>query len=329
MRMFFGSCAIVLIIISPVLFFTFQNQKLSEKPVWNYQIPASSIVNKAVDCIVVSKDGSTIAAGARNHDVFLLDSKTGKLISTLQGQTNWIYAANFSGDGQFLISGDMQGGIIRWDLKSGLELQTYSISPVQISDLVPLGDQGEIVLVACGDGTVKKIDLIHSKIQQIFSLQNSPINCLSLSEDEKQILAGSTGGTICLFDIESQLKNDIFTNHKDPIIFMGFLKDITQFIVGFADNSICMFDLRTGKIIRSIDDVGAVVQKSRFTFQSNKFITVDQYYTYLWDVSLNSFIQKMSNLSVINSAAISPQGDYVLSADMMGNIQLFRLKINP
>src|SRR5271169_3086414 len=87
--------------------------------------------------------------------------RTGKVLQTLEGHTNWVYALAALGDGM-LASGSWDKTIRLWDLRTGKVLQTLKAHTTSVSALGALGDG----TLASGswDKTIRLWDLRTGKV---------------------------------------------------------------------------------------------------------------------------------------------------------------------
>jgi WD40 repeat protein len=102
---------------------------------------------------VFSPDGKTLAVGNRNHETFVFEVASGKLLHTLDKKMTQEIA--FSPDGETLAAGYVDGTVGLWDVATGKMLQSdatggkevYSVDWSPKGDvLVTAGREGKIVL---------------------------------------------------------------------------------------------------------------------------------------------------------------------------------------
>ncbi|MBC7363222.1 MAG: PD40 domain-containing protein [Candidatus Aminicenantes bacterium] len=80
-------------------------------------------------CFRFSPDGKFIFS-ARNNEIVMLDTITGKILKTLSGHKNNISDMALSSDGKLLASGEYDNGIILWDTITGNKLKEISLSKI-------------------------------------------------------------------------------------------------------------------------------------------------------------------------------------------------------
>jgi WD40 repeat protein len=82
------------------------------------RIPAHPVLIRSV---AVSPDGATIATCGNDQHVKLWSFAEGSLLRDLHAHSAPVYRVAFDPTGQFLLSADLKGVIIQWDLKTGKE----------------------------------------------------------------------------------------------------------------------------------------------------------------------------------------------------------------
>lgn len=80
-----------------------------------------SKIKKGLRSFEITSDGKTYAAVHENKNIYLLNSKTGKLKNTLSGHTDYVYSTAFNPDNTLLASGSYDNTVRLWDVESGKE----------------------------------------------------------------------------------------------------------------------------------------------------------------------------------------------------------------
>ena len=70
----------------------------------------------AVNSVDWSPDNIHILSAGRNRVMYLWEAETGRLVRTFRGHTAEITVAQFTSDGNYIISGDKRGAIRVWDI---------------------------------------------------------------------------------------------------------------------------------------------------------------------------------------------------------------------
>jgi WD40 repeat protein len=88
--------------------------------------------------IAVSPDGKQLASCGNDHKLRLWAVADGKLEMDLPGHSRPIYRVAYTADGKHLISADLMGLIIQWDVKTGKEARRLDASKLHLYE----GGQG-------------------------------------------------------------------------------------------------------------------------------------------------------------------------------------------
>lgn len=91
-----------------------------------------------VRSIALSPDGTQIATCGNDHQVRLWSLADGKAQKDLSGHSRPVYRVAYTADGKFLISADLLGVIIQWDVRSGKEARRLDASKLHLYE----GGQG-------------------------------------------------------------------------------------------------------------------------------------------------------------------------------------------
>lgn len=81
-----------------------------------------------VRSIAVSPDGSVVATGGNDRKVRLWSVRDGSLHMELPGHERPVYRVAFTPDGRSLLSADLKGVVIQWDLRPGKEARRFDAS---------------------------------------------------------------------------------------------------------------------------------------------------------------------------------------------------------
>lgn len=168
------------------------------------ELAASSEVTSppVVTAVAIHPRGDILAAAGDDHLVRILDVKTGRLLRTLSGHSDWIRSVAFSPDGETLSTAGDDGRVILWTLKTGQQQ-------------IDLGDAGQSVFAVCfsADGRLlasvgfaRKLriyDLQKQREVAAWSCACRDTRTVAFSEDGKRIVAGGRNGKLRAWDVAS------------------------------------------------------------------------------------------------------------------------------
>jgi WD40 repeat protein len=81
-----------------------------------------------VRSIAVSPDGQTVATGGNDRVVRLWSLADGARLMELPGHERPIFRVTFTADGKSLLSADLQGRVVEWDIRPGKEARRFDAS---------------------------------------------------------------------------------------------------------------------------------------------------------------------------------------------------------
>ena len=91
-----------------------------------------------VRAIAISPDGKQTATCGNDYKVRLWSLTDGKLLMDLPGHSKPVYRTTYTPDGKYLISADLMGLIIQWDVRTGKEARRLDASKLHLYE----GGQG-------------------------------------------------------------------------------------------------------------------------------------------------------------------------------------------
>jgi WD40 repeat protein len=167
-----------------------------------------------INCLALSPDGTTLAAGGtiwdgnepRGHEVKLWDVTTGRERAALVGLTQGIVSVAFSPDGTVLATGGTDGSVELWDVVTGKGLRALPKSPgrsvlamafspdgttLAAGNGVPYADQG--------GGELKLWDVATGRVRAELRTNAGHIRCVAFSPDGKLLAGACKDGTAKLW----------------------------------------------------------------------------------------------------------------------------------
>jgi WD40 repeat protein len=97
-----------------------------------------------VRSIAVSPDGKQVATCGNDHKVRLWSLNDGKLIMDLPGHSRPVYRVAYTADGKSLVSADLMGLIIEWDVRIGKEARRLDASKLHLYEAGQAVDYGGV-----------------------------------------------------------------------------------------------------------------------------------------------------------------------------------------
>lgn len=196
---------------------------------------------KGVRSVAFSYDGQILASGGGDKVIKLWDTATWKEISSLTGHSDAIQAIAFSpvqrtlisaasstiklwkldsGDeitftasdspwsvsfdanGQFIVSGNLQGTLTLWSLSTGQEVSHFSAhTRLSTVNSITFSPNGRFFATGSSDKTVKLWNTTTRDLISTFTGHSEPVNCLAFSPDGAVLASGGVDKTVRLWEI--------------------------------------------------------------------------------------------------------------------------------
>jgi WD40 repeat protein len=163
-------------------------------------------VSSSVKALAVSPDGSVLACGARNGEVYLVDLSTPDYTTTKiwQKDAKPVEALAFNGTGNRLAFGDYDGNIIIWDLNEkdqfGPTLTGFT-SPITDIDFSP---NSRLLAASSRDKTVRFWDLENIyDLPTVLGDHNGWVWNISFNPDGEHIATGCQDGLVRNFPLKA------------------------------------------------------------------------------------------------------------------------------
>jgi WD40 repeat protein/tetratricopeptide (TPR) repeat protein len=242
-----------------------------------------------VGCVAISPDGRTVACGAEDGVVTVLDLGTAKPpLAVFRGHGGAVDCVAFSRDGRFVLSGGGDKTAKLWDVRSANEPPPLSVPGVTRVALAP---DGRTAASADADRTVRLWDLRTGCNLRVFRRPEAYLGALAFSPDGRTVAAGGTDGIVKLWDASTGKAVLTLCGHpaapagKARTMPVAFSPDGATLLSGGGDGPLKLWDLKTGTEVRAFRGHTANVSAVAFAPDGRSALSAaDDKTVRLWDV---------------------------------------------
>lgn len=152
----------------------------------------------AIKQLVFSPDQQRLLGVSNDNLIYLWDTQSGKLVSTLKGHDAAIEQANFSSDGQLIVSASRDRTARIWQVSTGSLRKTLrhrdAVTSAQFSQ------DNQLVVTASLDGTVRVLDVETGTMRVVLAGHQSAVLDAAFSPDGQLLATATSDGTAYLWD---------------------------------------------------------------------------------------------------------------------------------
>jgi WD40 repeat protein len=182
--------------------------------------------------------------------------------------------ANFSPDGQLIVTGDNSNLVTLWNAKSGQKesvfygylsipsddglnfdpnsyWSSYAWGLVALKNQVELSPDGKYAYRAKVGFEARKWELATGNIVQTYFGHEQGVICFKLSKDGRRLLTGSADNTVRLWNTETGETLKVFSGHRGFIYSVAFSHDESMVVSSGADGYVMLWNTTSGELIKS------------------------------------------------------------------------------
>ena len=159
----------------------------------------------------ISPDQSKIVIGGPSRMVKIFSTKDGSVLFKMKKHTDWVTAAAFSPNGEWLASADRNGGIVIWDADNGLEIHTLAGHKSAVTALSWRPDSKVLASVS-EDGSAKVWEMQEGKQARTWNPHPSGALSISYTHDGRVVTCGRDNQVTTWSADGTKLKSYEFTN---------------------------------------------------------------------------------------------------------------------
>jgi WD40 repeat protein len=201
-----------------------------------------------INHFVMSPNGEIVAA-ASSVGIFLYDSETFEPIQYIDTRSS-INVIEFSPDGRYIASGDVDGLIVLWDQSTGKDINSFSGHKVSLSRLV-FSPNGKYIASVSIDNQTIQWEIASGNAQ---SIQANQITSLAYSSNGNYLITAGDDFKVNLWESEDLTLEKTFTM-SGKITKIKSMRNSNTIVTASTDRRITLLDIDEQKINLSLTGV--------------------------------------------------------------------------
>ncbi|MFD6432608.1 hypothetical protein [Streptomyces venezuelae] len=158
--------------------------------------------SQPVTGLAFARDGRTLATASPDHSVKLWDTRSRRLLATLNGHTDLVNTVAFSPDGRTLASAGNDRSIKLWDVRTRRLLATLTGHTNTVEDAA-FSPDGRTLASAASDRTVRLWNVRTHRERAVLTGHTDEVMRLAYAPDGRTLASADTSRTTRLWDMSA------------------------------------------------------------------------------------------------------------------------------
>ncbi|TEB18327.1 hypothetical protein FA13DRAFT_1803821 [Coprinellus micaceus] len=285
-----------------------------------------------VECLAISPNGNTAAAGSEDGIIQLWDVQSGQPVGKpMGGHMNMVTSVCFSPDGSKIASGSEDMSVRLWDMESGQAVGEPMEGHTDRVTSVCFSPDGSKIASGSYDHSVRLWDMESGQaVGEPMEGHTSGITSVCFSPDGSKIASGSYDHSVRLWDMESgQAVGEPMEGHTSGVTSVCFSPDGSKIASGSYDHSVRLWDAESGQAVgEPMEGHTSGVTSVCFSSDGSK-ITSGSYdnSVRLWDAESGQAVGELmeGHTNWGTSVCFSPDGTRIASGSHDKSIRVWRV----
>lgn len=270
-------------------------------------------------CLSVDSKGRLIVCGDTDSNILVIDTRSGKLKSTITGHEGAISATLFAGNKNRILSCSWDNTTRLWEIK-GTNEPTILKHGSEVKALALTLNQGKGA-AGSRDGEVKVFSLNTLKSMRNLQAHGTDITGLSFINDGSKLVTSSLDGECKIWDLSSYEVERTLERCQDNIRVITTNNDSTKLVMGLRSGKILIIDLEDPKKVGKLVGHSDIVATLSIDSTGERLVSGSWDRTIrIWSLNTLKEISKGKILSGITAVEWDRKNEVVFSADFSGTI---------
>lgn len=264
-------------------------------------------------------------ADLRNVDLHQVNVAHADLAKSVFTETLSIpVTVKFSPDGQFLVTGDMDGEVRLWRVADGKNLLTCKEHTSWVWSIA-FSPDGQTLASGSDDKTVKLWDVSTGKCYLTLRGHSKQVWSVAFSPDGQIIASASEDHTVKLWDIKTGECVQTLEGHTHWVRSVAFSPDGKRLASGSDDHTVKLWDLETGKSCQTLQGHTAQVWSIACSCDGQTLASSSSDRTVkLWHIQTGECIKTLQgHTNWVRAVTFSPDGQTLASGSEDHTVKLW------